>query len=144
MGVMPGSGMAAVGGMGALFLFRRVKRHTTGAGGYGNASQSPASNLERVQSLCEAKTAELLRRKMCPIEVTYSSASSGIGPPKLKICLYPAAQAAFICAVPAGGFNSDGGGVAQICRGEKALLKPRGSNDTFMLRAFKPALLDVA
>mmetsp|Transcript_4142 Transcript_4142/g.10496 ORF Transcript_4142/g.10496 Transcript_4142/m.10496 type:complete len:373 (-) Transcript_4142:225-1343(-) len=137
--LMPGSGMVALSGLGAILLLRTVQQH-----GKRGGDADPTDPLEALRARCETAARAQIRRKAYPIEIAYLPGAAGPGLPKVKICLYPSRQAALICAVPAGGFGADGSGVACVGRGERCTLQPKGTSDAFWLRVFKPGLIDVA
>jgi len=136
---MPGSGVLAGGVLGAALLARKVKQ----AGRNGGSGTGAPNPLQDLQAECRKQAVKLLRRKMYPIDVTYLPGAAGLGEPRVKVCVYSLQQAAVLCAVPAGGFGEEGGGVATISHGETCSLRPPGDADTFWIRAFRPALLNV-
>lgn len=137
--VLPGSGILAGSVLGATLLARKL-RHNTRESSSGTGGAHP---LEQLQGECQKQAKNMLRRKMFPIDVTYLPGAAGLGEPRVKVCAYSLQQAAVLCAVPAGGFGEEGGAVATLSHGDTCSLRPKGDADTFWIRVFRPALLDV-
>lgn len=138
---VPGSSVVAFGGLGAAFLLRRVRQQSLGTQAAGDQEEL----LMQLRSQGMPRAGALLRRKLLPIDVTYLPGAAGLGEPQVRVCLYPIQQAKVICAVPAGGFGSDGGSVC-VARGERCSMRPKGDGDEFWARIFRPlepAILDL-
>lgn len=137
LGVMmlaPGAMTLAVGGIGATILVKSVRQRMKNGPGQ-------VDPWQRIQSECMQKANQVLRRKTCPVEVVWKPGPHGL--PRVRVCLYPInALTEVICVIPAGGYNSDS--VACLQANERCSLRPRSDADSFRMRVFKPALIDVA
>lgn len=141
--LMPGSMTLAMSSVGAALLIKKAQEQqlllAAGAGAGASA------RWQVVQAKCLEHAHELLRRKMCPIEVRYEPGEGG--PPQLKVSLYSLNDP--FCAFPVGtvrglGGGTGGEGAARLAPGEVCTLRPQSSADTFRMRVYRPApFLDV-
>lgn len=93
---------------------------------------------KQIQAQCMTQAHALLRRKQCPIQVSYVPGQHGF--PKVRVSLYSTKDP--LCVIPAGGLNGDSSVLLE--GGERCSLRPRSDANSFNMRVFKPALLDVA
>merc|ERR1719352_480001 len=120
-----------LGAIGVGMLFQAVRRKL-------NEDEKDMDPWQRIQSQCMQQAHGLLRRKNCPIEIRYSPGRIGL--PKVRICLYNKQD--LICAIPAGGINGDS--VAVLEADQRCALRPRSNAESFIMRVFKPGLIDMA
>uniref|UniRef100_A0A7S0ASU7 Uncharacterized protein n=1 Tax=Pyrodinium bahamense TaxID=73915 RepID=A0A7S0ASU7_9DINO len=131
--VMPGSGMLAVGGIGAALLLRRARQSNRGV------DEDP---FQTMHAKCLEQAQWLLRRKENPIEVTYLPGAAGLGPPQVKVAAHVRQSMAPLSAVPVGSLGTDGVGVACLNHGETCHLRPTGASDDIVVRVFRPSLIN--
>lgn len=141
--LMPGSMTLSMTCVGAALLIKTAQeRRSVVAAGEGDGD---GARWKATQTRCLEHAHELLRRKTCPIEITYIPGKDT--PQQLKVCLYSLRDP--ICALPVGSVRGLDGGtggesVARLAHGACCALRPTGSADTFRMRVYEPApLLDI-
>merc|ERR1719419_1830566 len=113
--LVPGVMTVGMGGIGAVLLVRSARERA----GLGGTREGDAGNgrWQSIQAQCLQHAHELLRRKTCPIEVSYARGSDG--PATVRVCLYDPGDP--FCAVPVGSFgvSSTGGEGAALLHADE-------------------------
>jgi len=137
---VPGVMTVGLGGLGAMMLVKKARERSSSSGPSEEAAAQGGDKWQKIQAACNRHAHELLRRKICPIEVHYNPANEGDTAPKsIRVSLYSTGDV--ICAVPVGGasINRTGGdGTCLLGPDESFALRPSSSADSFRLRVYRP------